>query len=127
MKELLIKSLICIMALTIFMNFLIVGSCIAGEGNFDLKAYDTTADASIKSPFEGVIGAILGVMRIVGTGVAFIIIMVVAIKYMSAAPGERADIKKSSIQFVVGAVILFASTNILDILVKVFANVFPES
>ena len=40
----------------------------------------------------------------------------VAIKYMSAAPSEKADFKKSATGFVVGAVVLFATTNILGVI-----------
>ena len=35
---------------------------------------------------------------------------------MSAAPNEKADFKKSATGFIVGAVILFASSNILKII-----------
>lgn len=122
MKELLLKSLICVVLAIFVVNFF---TAISYADNFDLSGYDATADSSIKSPFEGAIGAILSVIRIVGTGVALIIIMTIAIKYMSAAPGERAEIKKSSIQYVVGALILFGSSNILSILVRVFGEVFP--
>ena len=35
---------------------------------------------------------------------------------MVAAPGEKADIKKSSIQYVVGAIVLFGVVGILTII-----------
>ena len=35
---------------------------------------------------------------------------------MSAAPEEKAEFKKSATAFIVGAVVLFASTNILGII-----------
>ena len=82
-----------------------------GIGQFD-NANAGTAGTSVKN----VVGAIVAIMRIVGSGVAIIMIIAVAIKYMSAAPGERADIKKHAVPFVVGAIILFASSNILGIL-----------
>ena len=61
-------------------------------------------------------------MRIVGAGVAIIMIIAVAIKYMSAAPGERADIKKHAVPFVVGAIVLFASSGILGIIADFASN-----
>ena len=63
-----------------------------------------------------VTGAILNVVRIVGVGISLIMLTVVAMKYMLAAPGDRADIKKHAIPFVIGAVILFAAANLLKIL-----------
>ena len=52
--------------------------------------------------------------------VKFIIAMLVlvAIKYMTSAPGEKADIKKHAVIYVVGAVVMFASTGILGIIQK---------
>ena len=47
----------------------------------------------------------------------------VAIKYMSAAPGERAEIKKHAVPFVVGAVVLFASSGILTIIQQFAENI----
>ena len=42
---------------------------------------------------------------------------------MTAAPGEKADIKKHAIPYVVGAVIMFACTGILTI-IENFASSF---
>ena len=41
---------------------------------------------------------------------------------MSAAPGEKAEIKKSAVVYVVGAIVLFAVTGLLTIIEK-FATV----
>lgn len=58
---------------------------------------------------------VLGVVQVVGMTVAVIMLIVVAIKYMSAAPDAKAEIKKSSIQYVVGAFLLFGASGILEI------------
>ena len=80
-------------------------------------------DTNLNTSVEKVIGAIISVLRIITTGVAIIMILVIAIKYMSAAPGDRADIKKSSMQFVVGAIVLFASSGILTIIQNFAKNI----
>ena len=41
---------------------------------------------------------------------------------MVAAPGDRADIKKSMIPFVIGAFVLFASSGIVDMLIRFSAQ-----
>ena len=48
-------------------------------------------------------------------------LIVLAIKYISAAPGDKAEIKKHAVVYVVGAVILFAATGILQI-IRTFAT-----
>ena len=44
------------------------------------------------------------------------LLLTVAMKYMSSAPGDKADIKKSAVAYVVGAIVLFAVTGILTII-----------
>ena len=70
---------------------------------------------------QNVIGALITVIQIIGTGVAIIMLVVLAIKYISASPGDKAEIKKHAVVYVVGAIVLFAATGILQI-VKSFAE-----
>jgi len=56
------------------------------------------------------------IFRIVGVTAAILMLLVVAMKYMTAAPSEKAEIKKSAVVYIVGAVILFAVTGILGII-----------
>lgn len=59
---------------------------------------------------------IIGIVQIIGTGIAVIMLIVLAIKYLMAAPSEKADIKKGALIYVVAAVILFAAVNILAVI-----------
>lgn len=70
---------------------------------------------------QGIVNTILGVVQAVAIGVAVIMLIVLAIKYISAAPGEKADIKKSLVLYIVGAAFLFGATGILQI-IKTFAS-----
>ena len=70
---------------------------------------------------QNIIGALITVIQIIGTGVAIIMLVVLAIKYISASPGDKAEIKKHAVVYVVGAIVLFAATGILQI-VKSFAE-----
>ena len=69
------------------------------------------------------IGSILTVAQVIGVGVAVIMLIVLAIKYISAAPGDKADIKKHAVVYVVGAVVLFAASGILQIIKNFAKNV----
>ena len=112
---------ITIVMLGIFSNFVYAD-------NFDLKGFDNeTASNDIMSPIEKIVGTILGVMRTACVGIAIIIIMVLSIKYMSSAPGERAEIKKSAIQYGVGALIFFGAAGIIKILESATNTALPTS
>ena len=84
--------------------------------------YKNASDKSgAASSINNIIGSIITIVQVVGTGVAIIMLIVLAIKYISAAPGDKADIKKHAVVYVVGAIVLFAATGILGI-VKNFAG-----
>lgn len=58
---------------------------------------------------------IIGVVRTVGVVVAVVILLVLGIKYMMGSAEEKADYKKSMIPYIVGAILIFASTTIVGI------------
>lgn len=77
---------------------------------------DADTNKSVANTTQRIVGTIINVIRIVGTGIAIIMITYVAIKYMSAAPTEKAEFKKSATAMIVGAIVLFATTNILSVI-----------
>ena len=81
------------------------------------------SDASgAQTSVSNVIGVIIGIARVIGMGIALIMLAVVAIKYMVAAPDEKANIKNRAVAYIVGATILFAATGILTIIQKFATN-----
>lgn len=54
---------------------------------------------------------------------AVILLIILAIKYMQAAPGEKADIKKSAVVYVIGAVILFGAVGIMETIKQFSASI----
>ncbi|MCI8353127.1 MAG: hypothetical protein HFJ58_06070 [Clostridia bacterium] len=59
--------------------------------------------------------SIIAVVRIVGVVVAVVILLILGIKYMMGSAEEKADYKKSMIPYIVGAVLIFASTAIVGV------------
>ncbi len=84
------------------------------------KATDSTGTSDAAT---SIIGSIITIVQIIGVGVAIIMLIVLAIKYISAAPGDKAEIKKHAVVYVVGAIVLFAASGILGI-IKNFASAF---
>ena len=124
MKNILNKSLIFIIIIFVLVNSFTALCYAEDNANFEFSTIESsTAKDSVKKPFEKAIGTVLDVIRVVGTGVSLIIIMYIGIKYLMAAPGERADMKKSSIQFVIGAAIVFGSSNLFATLVKTIQGI----
>ena len=74
---------------------------------------------------QNILNAILSVAQVIGIGVAVIMLVVLAIKYISASPGDKAEIKKHAVIYVVGAVILFAASGIIQIIKQFATNIQP--
>ena len=60
----------------------------------------------------------VSVLRIAGVTIAVVMLLAVAMKYMMSSAGDRADIKKHAIAYVVGAVVLFVATNIIAAIIE---------
>lgn len=58
------------------------------------------------------------IIRIASVAIAIVMLLVIGMRYMVSAPGDRADIKKHLIAYVVGAFILFGVNGILTIILK---------
>lgn len=103
---------------------------------FILCIISNTYAASITSQFEGkldgtdvqpiqdIIIAILSVIKLVGVFIAVAILMIIACKYMIASAGDRADIKKYAVTYIIGAIILFATSGIAGILQQIIDGAF---
>ena len=59
--------------------------------------------------------SIVTIMQTVGIVVAVVILLVLGIKYMMGSAEEKAEYKKTMIPYVVGAILIFASTTIVNI------------
>lgn len=92
-------------------------------GNFtDKIVTDKTisADTEVKTKFNQAIG----IIQVIAVGIGVIMLTVIAIKYIAAAPSEKASIKKSATIYVVGAVLIFGSAGILQIIKEFSENLF---
>ena len=61
-------------------------------------------------------GTVITVTQLIATGVAIVMLLVLAMKYMISSAGDRAEIKKHAVVYIVGAIILFSASGILEII-----------
>ena len=55
---------------------------------------------------------VLGIVQVVGSIVAVVILVVLGIKYMMGSAEEKAEYKKTMIPYLIGAVLIFAASNL---------------
>jgi NADH:ubiquinone oxidoreductase subunit 2 (subunit N) len=80
-----------------------------------------TNSGSTYTKFNSVLNTVLGLAQVIGVAVAIIMLIVLAIKYISSAPNDKAEIKKHAVMYIVGAIVLFGASGLLQI-IKNFAN-----
>ena len=66
---------------------------------------------------------IVSIMQTVGIVVAVVVLLVLGIKYMMGSAEEKAEYKKTMIPYLVGAILIFASTTIANVVYNI-ANSF---
>ena len=71
-------------------------------------------------------GSIIVIVRAATSAIAVVMLLIIAARYMISAPGERADIKKHAIPYVIGAIILFGASGILTIIGNLSDNINPQ-
>ena len=74
-----------------------------------------TPDGDTQNAAVNILGSILAVVRTVGVIIAVAILMIIGIKYIIASAGDRADIKKYAVKYIIGALILFAASGLITI------------
>ena len=112
------KITILLLVFTIITSVFNVMSYEVWADNFNLNAFEeeVASAAGMQNLVNDTSITIISIMRIACITIAIVILLVIAMKYMMSAPGDRADIKKHAIHYVIGAFILFAVTGILSII-----------
>lgn len=103
---LLLIAMLCNICTTVFADF---------DGFAEIKP----ASSQLATSVQNIGGYILGVAQVIGMVVAVVMLVVLAIKYISAAPNDKAEIKKHAVVYIVGAIVLFAASGILQIIKNV--------
>ena len=78
---------------------------------------------NVTDPISNIAGSVITIARVICAAVAVSMLAILGMKYMTAAPSEKADIKKHAVVYIVGAVVMFACTGILGIIQKFAAGI----
>ena len=118
LKRVLIVLFDIILISTLFLN---VVSNAGGNVKQFSGSTSLLGSTNAKNATIGILGTILTITRTVGAAVAIGILMIIGCKYLMASAGDRADIKKYAMNYVIGAIILFGAAGILGIIQR-FVN-----
>ena len=129
MKRLKFKRIFAIILITMCISYILPISFVSASNpttnpNFSFEDYDSygsgVGNNSIHADriAKSAMGLGIKIIRIVATGVSIVMLSYIGIKYMMAAPSEKAEFKKSASIYILGAILIFAAGNILTIITK---------
>ena len=118
------KNVLRIIAIVLFIlisfsNFIYADEIINSTSEYDFRQNVTNGDVGKLT----IVSRVLGVIQVIGTIVSVVCLMAIGIKYMVGSAEEKATYKKSMIPYIIGAVILFGSSNLLSILYDVINGI----
>ncbi len=106
---------------------LMMASSSGGDSNFNPSEFNSGGvDSKVTDVVETTSETVVAALRVISVAIAIIILLVIAMKYMMSSAGDRADIKKHAVAYVVGTFILFAAAQIIAILIEASDKLFPD-
>lgn len=116
----------CSTVLGVTNSGLIIAASPSGDSNFNPAEFNSGGvESEVTDVVETTTETIVAALRVISVAIAIIILLVIAMKYMMSSSGDRADIKKHAIAYVIGTFILFAAAQIIAILIEVSDKLFP--
>ena len=102
-----------IVLISLFVTNIVYGT----DSQFNISEFDNFNNPIQKSSNK-ISANVITVVRIIAVTIAIVMLLAVAMKYMTSAPGDRADIKKHAISYLIGAFIIFGVTGIIEFLIE---------
>ncbi|MBQ3414157.1 MAG: hypothetical protein IJH39_02165 [Clostridia bacterium] len=89
----------------------------------DTARYSAIYNSGIDGKVLNVGNDIIGIVQVAGVGIAIIMLIVNAVRFILAAPDQKAQIKGQLIIYTIGAFLLFAGTTIFSMIAHEAKNI----
>ena len=97
-------------------------STVFAEGASDVLG-NLTGNTDAASAVTTTANNIVGIVQVICYATAVIMLIYLGVKFITASPEAKADIKKSAIMYVIGAIIVFAAGTLLGVISNLSTNV----
>lgn len=109
-KIFLVMFILCLIGFGNVFSVYAASDVISEDGIGDnLDAYNPNGPSNVDA-ISTKAGAILGIIQVIGSALAVIVLIIIGIKYMIGSVEEKAEYKKTFMLYVMGAILLFAGT-----------------
>ena len=110
--------------LMIILSIFIILSQSVSALNFNIdEQFENRLDkGNSTETLAGIIATVINILQVVGTGFAILMIVIIGVKWMYESPAGKAQISKSVRYYVLGAILIFAATGLLQIVKTICIN-----
>lgn len=91
------------------------------------KVQGDTNQAMSVGGLSSTIKNVIGVVQVICYSAAVIMLILIGVKFITASPEGKAEIKKAAIQYVIGAIIVFAAGTLLGIIANMSTSVVTSA
>lgn len=118
------KLIICLVLIMFMISFFNVISFAASPTEYMKQDMLQDTEGDGQSQLKPIINAFVGLIQIAGTGISLIMVTMLGVRYLLASPSDKADVKRQIEPILTGAVLLFASVQIIQILANFTEKLF---
>lgn len=105
------------------------GKIFGGWGYWETKNANTMMDIDIEIGTTDAInanksqtGTLVGVFQVIGSVVSVVALIIIGFRYMLSSVEEKAEIKGIIIYYVIGCLLVFATSNLLSVVYGIFQD-----
>ncbi len=111
------KKIIVILIISIILLILFMGNVSAAINPDDYKPPQISSGGKLATIGNKIIGGI----QYLGSIISVIVLIIIGIKYIIGSTEEKAEYKETMVPYVIGAVFVFAVSNILAVIAAIFS------
>lgn len=79
---------------------------------FAINPTNITGNTSGTTGIQGLGSQVIGFIQVIGSITAVAVLVILGVKYMMGSAEEKAEYKKTMIPYIIGAILVFAASNI---------------
>lgn len=122
-KNLFIIGIVCLLLFSFPIYSQAAGALEDLGGADQLDQYGQVQGKDSYANFSSKVGVFLTIFQVIGSITSVICIIVIGVRYMMGSVEEKAQYKKTLMPYLIGAVLIFATTNVLSIVYNVTIKV----
>lgn len=111
-KKIIVALLIGIILITVIFPNIILAFDTTGLGELDNYA----GDGGSTENFDEIINKVIHIIQVVASIISVATLIAIGIKYMASSISERANYKKTMVPYIIGAILVFATSNIVALI-----------